>query len=590
MPTSSAPDAAAVPTPADAADRLARIARLARIGFWDLDFRTGRVTWSPEMYAVHGVAPGTAIDVDLALSFYAPRERTRVARAVRAAVASGTPFEGDYLIRSADGLSRWLHLSAEVVTGADGSQQRLLGIAADVTEKHEDRQRLWQAASTDGMTGLPNRERFRTLLSDAIQAAQGKGTDVGLLMVDVDRLKEANDTFGHVVGDRLLAAVAERLADCCGPKVHPCRLGGDEFGVIVERCRAPADLDRLAERLIAAIGRPLVIDGHALAPSASIGGALSVGGATDKPSLRRNADLALYHAKETGRGRYARHNADLKTTILRRSEEVRLLSTCLEEGRTFPWYQPVISLDTGRLEGFEALTRLRTADGAVRSVGEFPFALADARTGHRLTSVLIEAVARDMAAWKAAGCDVRLVGLNVTSHDFEAGDLADRLAAAFRPAGIDLNRVVVEVTETVFLGADAEGVAATLARLRSLGIIVSLDDFGTGYASLTHLTTFPVDTIKIDRSFVARMLDDDASAAIVETLIDLGARLDTEVVAEGVETAEQMERLRFLGCPYAQGYLFSRPLPARDVPAFFSGFAGLPRSPVARFHRLAGAG
>jgi EAL domain-containing protein (putative c-di-GMP-specific phosphodiesterase class I) len=327
---------------------------------------------------------------------------------------------------------------------------------------------------------------------------------------------------------------------------------------ILVDCDPPSKLRHTAERILANMGTPFEADGHTIVPHVTIGGALYGRDGGDIDTLRQNADLALYRSKESGRGRFIEYSAPLRASVTRRIQRINEVEAALNEGRVAPHYQPVVRLDTGQIVGVEALARLTRHDGGTIAAEYFQEALSEPRIGCRLTDKMLQRVATDVRSWLDRGIPFQHVGVNVSMADFQYDDLAGRMADAFGAVGVPLDHVVLEVTETVFVGGSEKGVAPAVERLRHLGLRVALDDFGTGYASLTHLLTFPVDIIKIDKSFVARLTGDSAGGVIVAALIDIARKLGMRVVAEGIETTEQAERLLDLGCMLGQGFLYYR--------------------------------
>jgi diguanylate cyclase (GGDEF)-like protein len=546
--------------------RFLQTERLAQVGGWEIDLTSRTLACSDEMLRICGRPPGTPLDIAGAAALFLPPDRARLVAAIEGSLRTRATFDDEFELRAGP-VTRRVRITGDVEV-VDDKPQRVFGVAQDITDRHFDRMRLWHAANTDAATGLANRKRFMEMIAGSFETDDR----VGLLLIDVDHLKEVNDTLGHEFGDALILAVAQRIARSCGGRATACRIGGDEFGVVATRIGSAAALGELAHRVIEAVAGPIEHAGRILVPSVTIGGAVRGDEAPDAESLRRNADLALYKAKESRRGSFVPFSAGLTSSIILRMEQVRSLDALIAAGAITPWYQPVVDLASGRFTGFEALARVVTAPGTARSIVDYRLGLDDPRNAARLTSAMMEAVSRDMAAWDGAGIHVPLVGLNLTTTDLVDDDLDARFARTFGSRGIPLSRLVMEVTETVFLSSATDHVARTLRRLREAGTTISLDDFGTGYASHTHLVTFPVDTIKIDRSFVSRIDIDPASEAVVSSLLDLGRKLGMDVVAEGVETETHLLRLQRLGCPFGQGYLFSRPIPARDVPDFVAAF------------------
>ncbi len=380
---------------------------------------------------------------------------------------------------------------------------------------------------------------------------------LGLLLIDIDNLKITNDTLGHAVGDELIRQVAHRIAKTVEPGTA-CRIGGDEFIAILDDCRPADPLRRMAQCVLASMEAPFRCEGHTIVPHVTIGGALYGRDGTDVDTLRQNADLALYDFKEHGRGHFVEYSARLRIAMTRRMQRINEVEAALNQGRLVAHYQPVVRLDTREIVGVEALARLVADDGGVVAAGYFQEALSDPRVSRRLTDRMLAQVAADLCSWLDMGIPFQHVGVNVSMADFQYGDFAGRIAKAFEGRETLLNHVVLEVTETVLVGPSDSVVAPAVDQLRGMGLRVALDDFGTGYASLTHLLTLPVDIIKIDKSFVDRLVGDTTGGVIVGALVDIATKLGMRIVAEGIETAEQADCLQTLGCVLGQGFLYHR--------------------------------
>lgn len=448
----------------------------------------------------------------------------------------------------------------------------LCAIAMAHDEVQEHNRRL---AYYDTLTGLPNRASFNEVIARMIA---GPDLDFALMLIDIDNLKTINDTLGHAAGDALITEVGRRLREQAGTGTT-CRIGGDEFAILLPGVTRAAQIRTIASAIISAMTQPLDHDGHGIATSVTIGTALAGEDGRDPVTLQQNADFALYHAKEHRRGGYVRFKAGLRTAIQRRMQLQTAVNDALANGRIVPHYQPIVRLDTDEIVGVEALARMYTPDGRLLTAGEFQDALLDPRIAYRITSQMLLAIAGDMAAWRAAGIHFQHVGLNVTTADFQKGDLVSRLSRVFERAEVPLQHLFVEVTERVFMGGRKDSVARTITSLRELGITVALDDFGTGFASLTHLLEFPVNVIKIDRSFVASIRSGARSGAIVDALTRIASRLDLNIIAEGIETQEQAECLQALGCQFGQGYLYSPAVPASIVTELLQRFGERPKLP-----------
>jgi diguanylate cyclase (GGDEF)-like protein len=429
-------------------------------------------------------------------------------------------------------------------------------LCAIAIERHERVVEHHRRANIDLLTGLANRACFDAKLAELSCAAAGAWA---LLIIDLDNLKVVNDTFGHSAGDALIQAAAGRIATLAAPDMT-FRLGGDEFAVLVEAPEAVADLDAMARRILAGLCEAADCCGHDIVPRATIGGAVLTADDETAEAVRQNADFALYHAKETGRGGMVQHTAHVGTTMSNRLRAIRDVGAALREDRIDAYYQPVVNLRTGEIVGMEALFRLVTEDGRVLPAGDFFQATSDIHVASELTRRMLSIVAGDVRAWLNQGIPFQHVGVNVSSADFHGGKLEQQLTAAFERVGAPLKHVVLEVNEMVYMGQRDDVVVRAVRGLRAKGMLVALDDFGTGYASLTHLLSVPVDILKIDKSFVHRLAPDDGSVAIVEGLLAIAAKLGIRVVAEGIEAETQAAQLRGLGCKLGQGYLFSEPV------------------------------
>lgn len=443
-----------------------------------------------------------------------------------------------------------------------------LHLCALAIEHELVRARSNRLAYFDALTGLPNRGYFTDVLARLVTA----GAAFGLIMLDIDHLKQVNDSIGHAAGDALIRAVATRLAGCGAP-IIASRLGGDEMAVIATDCPDHDALAQIARTILTAIGGMVAIADQSIDAHVTMGGAVFGVDGVDADTLCQNADFALYQAKLSHRGGYVPFRQDLRTAMVERIAIVRRLDKAMTEGRILPFYQPIVRIDTGEIVGLEALARMTMPDGRIVAASEFHCGLDDPRIAYELTSSMLDRVACDIRTWLASEIPFQHVGVNVTTGDFGRGDLASRVTSAFAAQNVPLSHLILEVNESVFMGGSDAAVPLAVEALRAQGILVALDDFGTGFASLTHLLSFPVDVIKIDRSFVQRLGVDKPGEVIVRAIYDIARHLDMRVVAEGIETTEQARMLREFGGVLGQGYLYARPMSARDTTALLKSFA-----------------
>jgi len=441
----------------------------------------------------------------------------------------------------------------------------------DVTERYRLEDKIRHLASHDALTGLINRYGLQAVMKDAI-ARMGRGEGFAVLCIDLDNFKHVNDSLGHQVGDRLLQEVAARLKATVRETDSISRFGGDEFTIVQHAKDQPHSACALAERIIAALSAPYSIDDHQLIIGASVGVALAPSDGRDTETLLRNADLALYRSKSDGRGvqRLFEPEMDAKMQTRRQLELDLRQAIALQQFELY--YQPLINADSEKIIGFEALIRWRHPErGLVPPMDFIPLA-EEIGIMNTIGAWVLKTACCEAMGWPN---DLRLA-VNVSATQFRDRPLELDVAAALGASGLDPNRLEIEMTESVLLENSAVALT-TLNKLRSLGIRIALDDFGTGYSSLTYLQKFPFDKIKIDKSFVqGGSVMGSHSVAIVKAVIDLSHNLGMTTTAEGVETSEQLGRLRLQGCKEVQGYLFSRPIPAKSIPGLLkTGCASL---------------
>lgn len=434
----------------------------------------------------------------------------------------------------------------------------------DITQATEAEAKISHMAQHDALTALPNRTAFREKLEAALEAPD-RDTSVAVLYLDLDRFKVVNDTLGHALGDELLEAVAGRLKLCIDDTDTIARLGGDEFAIIQTAAKQPDAATELASRIVSAIAYPFDLERH---QGVTIG--TSVGIALpriedDAVSILEHADLALYFAKANGRGGYRIFDPSMARDMLSRRAMERELRQAFEKDELELHYQPIVNLESGRIVSFEALLRWNHPERGILPAGEFVNLAEETGLIVPLGKWVIEQACAAAAKWPL---DVK-ISVNLSALQFHGRTLALHTLSALERSGLSPQRLDLEITESVLLH-ESETVMTTLRGLKDLGITITLDDFGTGYSSMRYLQQFPFDRLKIDRGFVAGVLDNKESAAIVDAIIGLGNGLGRTTTAEGVETAEQMRELRNAGCIEAQGYYFSPAVPEREIGALWA--------------------
>jgi diguanylate cyclase (GGDEF)-like protein/PAS domain S-box-containing protein len=455
---------------------------------------------------------------------------------------------------------RLLRTKKIAIPDDSGRPKYLLGISEDITERKRTEGRITHMAHHDSMTGLANRVLLRERLDQALGRMLEQESRLAVLYVDLDFFKDVNDALGHPVGDALLRMAAERLRGCVREGDTVARLGGDEFAIIQDSIRDDEQATDLARRIAEVIGTPFQVEGHDVTVSASIGIAMAPRDGADPDSLLKFADMALYAAKTDGRRTFRFFEPEMNERLhARRAMEIDL-RLAFERNEFELYYQPTIDISSGRIVGCEALLRWHHPERGLVSPGEF-IPLAESIG---LIVPLGEWVLRQACAAAARWPEEVTVAVNLSPLQFKNANLVETVTGALAAAGLPARRLELEITESVLL-QENENNPATLHRLRDLGVRIALDDFGTGYSSLSYLRVFPFDRIKIDGSFVKELPHNVECVSIVRAMADLARGLHMATTAEGVETPEQLEELRAHGCAAAQGYLFSRPLPAADV-------------------------
>jgi diguanylate cyclase (GGDEF)-like protein len=441
-----------------------------------------------------------------------------------------------------------------------------IGVALDVTARRQAEEQLRRAAVHDPLTDLPNRALFLERLERLLERARRQPHDrFAVLLMDLDRFKTITDSLGHLVGDRLLVAIARRLEACLRPGEMLVRFGGDEFTLLVEDVEDARRATKLAERIHAALSAPFVVDGYEVVMSASIG-IVAGGAAYDKPeALLRDADTAMYRAKALGRGRHRLFDEAMHreaVDVLQLEMEMR---RGLARGEFRLYYQPIVSIATGQVRSVEALLRWQHPDRGLLLPESFVPLAEENGLILPLGSWVLRESCRQLGAWDTT-LPERPLGLtvNLSPRQLSKRDFLDEVSRTVTESGVDARRVTLEITESVIMD-DAVMAAGLLTGVRARRMEVSIDDFGKGHSSLSQLHGMPFDTLKIDRSFVTAMCLRKASREIVRTIVELGHHLDMRVVAEGVETDEQLAVLKAIGCDDAQGYLFSPPVPPAAV-------------------------
>jgi diguanylate cyclase (GGDEF)-like protein/PAS domain S-box-containing protein len=467
---------------------------------------------------------------------------------------------------TAQGTRRWWDLVVTPVLDETGSVKGFLCVSRDVTAERERSEQLRWASEHDALTHLPNRRAFQARLQAATLRAMQAGEQVGLLLIDLDHFKHVNDSLGHSAGDELLKVLADRLRNCVRGNDFVARIGGDEFAILLEDACSKELLLSVGKQVQDRLRAPVRAGGKALCAGASIGGALFPTNAATAQDLFKYADTALYELKQNGRGGTKLFDDYMLAEAEKTASQLNLARGTLTKKTVVPLYQPKIDIVTGEAVGLEALLRWRHPKRGLQPPATLEEAFTDYELAAKIGELMQHKVAVDIRRWLNDGVRFGQVSINAAPAEFLRDDYAERLLAILADNDVPADRIEVEVTEHAFLGRGPAYVARALDVLKQAGATVSLDDFGTGCSSLAHLRDFPVDVVKIDKSFIQQMTEDSEIAAIVAAVVDLANSLSIGVVAEGVETPAQLDLLRIMGCRIAQGHLFSAAAPASDVP------------------------
>jgi diguanylate cyclase (GGDEF)-like protein/PAS domain S-box-containing protein len=545
--------------------RLADAQRIARLGHWDWNVESGRLHWSDELYRIFGLQRTRHPPLYRSfLDLVHPDDREAIQNAMETALHSGLPFCSELRIRRADGTEREILVEGEVASSPAGLALSLNGTIQDITERKQRERQLFWLANYDPLTELPNRTLFRDRLEHAIAQAERSGRLVALMFLDLDRFKTINDSLGHQIGDRLLKLAAARIRDCVREGDTVARFGGDEFVLVLEGLTHTDVAAAIAQKLVDTLAKPFHVDEHALFTTASVGISLYSLDDTDIDSLIKHADSAMYRAKAQGGNGYQYYTSDMKAFAMRRLDIENSLHAALERDELELHYQPQLDVLANRLTGVEALLRWRHPErGMIPPLEFIPVAEETGLIG-ALGEWVLRTACRQARQWQNDGLPAMRMSVNLSSRQFRNQDLPHTVAAILKETGLAPECLELEITESLLI-EDMDNAVRTLDGLKRLGVKVSIDDFGTGYSSLSYLSRLPVNSLKIDRSFVADATSCHDAAAIAEAVIALSHTLRLSVVAEGVETHDQFAFLRERGCETIQGYLLSPPLPAGEM-------------------------
>lgn len=554
-------------------ERYALAARGANDGLWDWNLATNVIYFSDRWKAMIGYSEDEMSDKpEEWLDRVHTDDRQRMLDDIASHQNGHTPhFESVHRIRHKDGTFRWMLSRGLAVRDRSGKPVRMAGSQTDITE----------GKVSDPLTGLPNRLLFLDRLDRLMKHSKRHSERLfAVLFLDLDAFKMINDSLGHLIGDQLLLGVSKRLEKCLrssdtvarlGQETFTlARMGGDEFTVLLDDLKDPADANRAAERIMEGLSAPFDLEGKEVFTSASIGIALCNSTYKDPEEIMRDADTAMYRAKSLGKARFEVFNADMRASVMARLELETDLRRALDRGEFCNYYQPIVSLSSGELTGFESLLRWQHPTRGLLGPKEFISVAEDTGLIRELGWWSLREACCRIAEWRKMdpGRDL-IVSVNLSIKQFVQPNLVENIGNLLNELALAPDALKLEITESTVMDDPATAVEM-LRQMKALGIRLAIDDFGTGYSSLSYLHRFPLDTLKIDRSFISGVNGGINGMEIAKTIMPLAKNLSLDVVAEGVETAEQAQELKRLDCKYAQGYFFSKPLTREDAEALLT--------------------
>ena len=565
-------------------EHLAHAQHLAQVGSWEWDLpkRQLRVSeWAAIILGLSIREFSGSLDEFLSL---APAAVGSLFKSVlQGGFSPHHPSHQDHTLTMPNGEQRTVSLQARALPTEDGrTAASLTGTVQDITERRRIEEQIHHLAYYDSLTGLPNRLLFRDRAQQALAAAERHEAMLGILFLDIDRFKFINDSLGHSAGDALLKQVAERVVEAIRASdsvVRPgtaetagavARLGGDEFTILLPDLRQPDHASGIARRILSAIAHPFLVEGREVFITGSIGISLHPNDGENLQELLKNADTAMYQAKNEGRNNYQFYSRSMNEMAADRLALENDLRRAIERNELRLYYQPLVDIHTGCVLGVEALLRWVHPTRGLLLPGRFVDLIEEIGLGQAVGEWVLETACRETAPWRSLEGRPLLVAVNISNAQFSDRGLITRLSRQLRETGFDPGRLELELTETIMMPQPEEA-AAVLQQLKGMGVRLALDDFGTGYSSIGHLRTLPFDAVKIDRSFITEVATNATDATIAKAMITMAHARNLRVLAKGIETIPQWSLLRQLGCDEVQGYLFCPPVPADAVPPLLKG-------------------
>jgi len=544
--------------------RLAHAHKVAQLGYWEWDVETDALFWSDEVYDLLSVMP-----CEFENNHQAFRNRTRaddyekIKQAVSQTLKHNTPYSVEYQVSRPDQKFQIIREQADLIKNEKGKIIRFLGIIQDVTETHLAQDKIRHLAYYDSLTGLPNRTLFHERLEYVLRMARRRESSLAILVIDLDRFKNINDSLGHDIGDKFLQAVADKLKLVTREADTMARLGGDEFALILDGVSSNQDIAKVAEKILHILSKSQTIQGNELISTGSIGISISSAECLDKDDLIKQADLAMYKSKEGGGNQFCFYNTEMKSRAHHSMSLEKELRQALDNNELVVHYQPKICVKTGDIKGMEALIRWQHPEKGL--IPPFDFIPVAEETGLivPIGKWVLEEACRQTQQWHQQGFEMLVISINVSVRQFlHIGFIAD-VCSVLDASGINRQCVDLEITESSTMNS-IETSIRILNELRALGVKISMDDFGTGFSSLSFLNQLPLDTLKVDRAFIKNINSQGENGELAKLIIAMAKSLDLSIVAEGVESQAQLNFLKLNECDEFQGYFVSPAIPADE--------------------------
>lgn len=557
--------------------------QIANLGHWEWDVSRDFAEWSEKVFDILGRTPETFTPTYSAfLQAVHPDDRAIFNQTLGQAVEHGEAYQLEHRIVLPDGRVRHILSQGKALLGVNGQVLKIRNVVQDITQRKYAEERIFRLSYYDSLTGLPNRDMFKEYAGRMLAAAERDGSRAAVILLDLDRFKRINDSLGHTAGDALLKEAAARISSSVRQSdlfakfqnredlpYSLARPGGDEFVLLIRGLERTDGVSSFVQRLLANLSRPLVTMQQEVLISASVGVALFPEDGQQQDTLLSHADIALGHAKEAGGGCFRFYSKEMNQWVHERVTLESRLNHAIENAELEVFYQPQVRLDNGQLVGFEALLRWHTEGGDMISPNEFIPIAEETGLILEIGDWVLESVCRQLRTWQDHGCLPVPVAVNLSARQFSDQDLVRKIADRLSTFRLSPELLELELTERVIM-RDVHENRIKLQSLKDIGVKLSVDDFGTGYSSMNYLKRFPLDVLKIDRSFVEDLVTDKNDEAIIRAIVALSKGLNLTTIAEGVETEPQRQLLASIGCDVMQGYLVSRPVPVKQAEAFLT--------------------